>query len=385
MNKPVASIRSIVTVDAKLFNAALTRVVGAIDRNKKFPILGCVRLEAVDGTLELIATDTVAQIVERIPAEGDCPPTCIDFQRLAALVSAVKDRGDLTFEISKTDAVMKSGRSRFTLGTLDAEGFPNLMSDKLPVAFDVSGPKLASIMTALEPAISTETARYYLAGIYFSPGGVHDERQRDHLTGVATDGHKIYARHIEVPDLPAAMAGIIVPGPACSRIAKLFGDAPMLHVTCSDKKLAITFEATDYLTVLVEAQYPDWRRVIPRQPTAFSYDVAALKRAATAVAASKSAEKGGKAVKLAFGEDETTLIGIDRNDPSFSGSDVCRHSVIGESPVAEIGINVDYLIEMLDHLGAETVEIGPVEGQGAIALRGTTFDDRLIGIMPVRV
>jgi len=381
-------VTGIITLDPKHLHAALGRVTSSIDRNKKYPILGCVRLAASDGTLELTGSDMGAKIVVRIPAEGTCAPICIDYQRLGTLIGTIKDRGELSIEVEAAGrATIKCGRSRFTVGTMDASSFPDIGADSLPYSFQTSGPELARLMTALEPAINREVSRHYLCGIHIVAGSITDTKAAGLVTGVATDAHKLYARHITAQNMSTDAPSVIVPRASCARIAKLFGEAASIQVGYSDRKFAISFGDTDYLTLLIEGTYPDWRRILPKQEPAFSYDVPALKLAAQAVQASKRAEKAGKAIKLTFGVDETTLTAIDLDDPTFTGTDVCLHSTIGSSELESVGINVDYLIEMLDHLDAETVEIGPPRNpeKEGILLRGATLDDRIIVIMATRV
>lgn len=374
-----------VTVDARTLSAALSRATGAINKVKQNPILLCVRIFAGDGEMVVSATDMDRVITVRMACEGECEPVCIDFTRLASVVGTMKDRGDLTMDVGQDTAVITCGRSRFTLPFFKSDIWPNLDEVEWQHSFEVSGPQFARLMTALEPAISSEASRFFLNGIYLHPGAVSDARRKGCLLGVATDGHKMYARHIEVPELPPAMAGIIVPAIACAGIAKLFGEIDVLRLSVTERKLKVAVDGTDYITKLIEASYPDWRRVSPAQPSAFSYDTAQLTAALQVASAAKSAEKAGKAVKLSFGDGETTLEAVDSNNPAFTGSDAVPHSAL-DPPLAQvIGVNVDYLIEMLARLDAETVELAPPEGNGPIAVRGATFDDRIVAIMPMRV
>lgn len=179
---------------------------------------------------------------------------------------------------------------------------------------------------------------------------------------------------------------MIVPRLACSAIAKLFGESETLQVSCNDRKLMITVGGTSYISKLIDGTYPDWRRVTPvNKPSAISYDLSAIMAAGEVAAASKSAEKLGKAIKLTFGSGETEIQATDFNNPAFTGADVVPHSDLGEPEETVIGVNVEYLLEMLPTLDAETVELTPSAKGGPIVLRGATHDDRIAVIMPQRV
>lgn len=373
-----------VTVEPKALNAALSRATGAIMRVRTIPILGCVRL-SIDGEELLIeATDLDRFVTVRIAAEGELSPLCIDYARLSGILSAVKDRSELSIEPTKEGAVIAAGRSRFTVATMPTDHWPTLEEPKWQHAFELAAPPFARLMTALEPAISTEETRFYLNGIFLQPGSLGDPRQTDMLLAVATDGHKLGARHMAAPGLPAIE--LIVPRVACAAIAKLFGDADTLQVSCNDRKLMVTVGSTSYITKLIEGTFPDWRRITPvSKPSAFSYDLSAIMAAGQVAAASKSAEKLGKAIKLTFGSGETQIQATDFNNPAFTGADVVPHSDLGEPEETEIGVNVEYLLEMLPTLDAETIELTPSEKGGPIILRGATHQDRLALIMPQRI
>lgn len=376
-----------VTVDAKAFQAALARVTGSIKPQKTFPILQCVRISVEEGEMQITGTDLDVEMTVTLPAGGEMAPICTDFARLGTIAGTLKDRGEISIEPgSDASAVIANGRSRFTVGLMSADAWPTLAVPAWQTQFEVSGSKFARLMSALAPAISDEATRYYLNGIFLRPGSVADDRTTGNLLGVATDGHKLYARNIEVAGLPTSMQPIILPRGACATIAKSFADAGMLAISCNDKRLQVEVEGARYLTKLVEGVFPDWRRVTPRVDSALSFDRPALVAAARVAAAGKASNKSGKAVKLTFSEGETRLDAVDHDNPQFSGSDVVPHAQLAPPLSDEVGINIDYLLEMIAELDAETIEMAPPEtGGGAIVLRSANHADRIVVIMAMRV
>jgi len=376
-----------VTVEAKAFQAALARVTGAIKPQKNYPILQCVRISAADGEMQITGTDLDVVMMVTLPASGAMEAICTDFSRLGTIAGTLKDRGEMTIEAGNDSAVIACGRSRFTVGLMASDMWPELTVENWETQFSVSGSRFARLMTALAPAISEEETRYYLNGIFLRPGSVVDDRDDGSLLGVATDGHKLLARSIEVDGIPAKMKGIILPRFACATIGKSFGDAGMLAISCNDRKLQVAFDGVTYLTKLIEGQFPDWRRVVPKVKPALAFDRAELTAAARIAAAAKVTTKEGKAVKMSFGEGETAIDAIDLNNPAFSGSDVVKHTELSEPLSDMLGVNVDYLIEVLGELEADTIEIAPPKEptSAPIVLRARGHDDRLAVIMSMRV
>jgi DNA polymerase-3 subunit beta len=374
-----------ITIDAKALSGALSRATGAVNRVKSNPALLCVRLGTEEGELLVDATDMDRVITVRVPCEGELDQqVLVDYGRLIGVVASIKDRGEMTMEVKGDAVLVVSGRSRFTLPFFKAEVWPNLDEAEWPHRFEIEAPKLVRLMTALQPAISSDETRYYICGICLEPGSVIDARQADSLVAIATDGHKIYARSIDVPGMPA-IDRITVPTMACLGIAKLFAEADKVQVACSDRKLRVSVDGLVYITKLVEGHFPDWRRVAPLNlPSAFSYDLDRLTAAAQAAAAAMIGEKKGKAVKVTFRDGETELEAKDFSNAGFTGFDVVPHSDLGQPQTEVMGVNVDYLLEMIASLDAETIEIAP-STTTAIAVRGGGMTDRIVGIMPMRV
>lgn len=375
-----------VTVEPKAFHTALSRATAAIRPMKGIPILLCVRITASDGEMLIEATDLDMAISLRIPAQGECAPVCIEYRRLLAIVGTIKDKAELRLDPANDTATLSAGRSRFSVATLSPEGWPTLTEQKWDHAFDIEGPAFARLLTALAPAISTEATRYYLNGIHLSSGFIERDGGAGSLLAVATDGHKLYARSLPAPQVPAKLPGMIVPTLACAAIAKLFGEAKQIRVSCNDKKLQAVAGEAVYITKLIEGHFPDWRRVAPlNRESTCSYDLKDLVASARIVAAGAESGKGGKAIKVTLLDNETELLASDTQNPQFSGTDTVRHTVL--SPFAEtvIGVNVDYLIEMLEHLDAETAELA-IQGAGdPILIRAAALTDRVVVIMPMRV
>lgn len=371
-------------VNGKALASAVSRATGAITRVKANPYLMTVRMEANGDELEIAATDLDRAISIRIACAGELAAVCLDFTRLAGILAPLKDRGDVTIERGDQQVIIAAGRSRFTMPFLKPDTWPTLLEPNWDFEFDAPGDKFARLMTALAPAISDEASRIYLNGIHLERGAIRDARQTGQLVAVATDGHKLYARELPVTDMPK-LPDIIIPASSCASIARLFGESEMIHVRGTDRKLHLSAGDTSYLTKLVEGIFPDWRRVTPQRGPGYSYDTARLIGAATAVAAAKIAEKGGKLVRLTFGDDETEIDGRDSNDPNFTGFDAVPHSMLCDAPTSPIGMNVDYLIEMATQLEAETIEIAPGDGSGPVVLRSPTHSDRVICVMPMRI
>lgn len=384
------------SVDGKQLQAALSRAIGAVERKSTYPILLCVHLSTEDGELVIRASDLEAEVSIRLPHEGDdLAPICVESARLLAIAGQLKDRDRVTLRFSApldardgVTCTVSAGRSRFTLETMEASAFPSPYSIADGIGFTLPAARLAEMFAALWPAISTEQTRYYLCGIFLDCGTVAKPNVDGNLVMVATNGHTMVARHIEVegvtPEL-GKLGSIIVPRLICGKVGKLFAGAGDVAIRINAQRISFAAAATLLVAKLVEGHFPDWRRVSAPRPPTHAYDSAELIRAVEAASAVNNGGKG-KAVKLVLdGAEETTIEAKDFNNPGFTGADVCRHSRLAEKAADAVGINADYLVEMLRSLDAETAELSLDDPGAPVVMTGAALDDRRIIIMPVRV
>lgn len=375
---------------AKPFAAAIGKAVGAIEKRSGYPILACVLIEVADGRASLVATDLDVRVTTSIAAEGDAGPLCVEASRLAAVMGRLKDKGEVKLDYQPYELVISAGRSRFTLPTLDPSPFPDFTHDSELHSFTVKSAEIARVFTAMTPAIHDGDDRAYLCGIHLECGTIGKPGEAAKLVACATDGHKFYGRHIDAPGLTPAMKGVTVPTKTCGLIAKLFDGADELSIAitageASDRITVIGGETT-LISKLVQGTYPDWRRVMPTRASTHSYDakslVAAIENAIAAAGSSKA-----KSIRLNVSDDDETEI-IFRSLPGETqaeGRDACPHSSLGGSKTEEIGVSGRYLIDMVTNLDAETVELAILDAGSPIVINATTFDDRRVVIMPMRV
>lgn len=377
------------TVAAKPFHEALSRALGAVERVKSQPLFAMIRLQIEDDELEIFAQDGIAQIAVRIPADGACDPVYIDSIKLAAIAGTVKDRGELRIAFEGAEFVsarIVAGRSRYTLDTVKPETVGTLNIEAVKARYTAPGKPLVAMLAALQPAISTETTRYYLNGVCLERGAVFDARSAGALLGVATNGLALCARHIQIEDLPTELPRIIVPRLTCAAVVKLFAAADSIAVAFGDMAISFAAGNTVFASKLVAGTFPDWRRVTPLdRTTSHAYEAKQLVAAVAASAVTVEPGKTGKLVRIGFGDDETEFSAQSLANPGVTGADACQHSTLGPAGVSVIGANADYFVEMVGALAAETIEIGCASAMDPILLRAAGLDDRIAVVMPVRI
>lgn len=374
------------TIDARQFASAVSRAQGHIRPAKGMTVLGCLRLAAADGELQIEATDLDLWIRVTVPAQGELAATLVDGQRLGAILARVKDRGEMQVRSADQTLQMTVSRARFTVPTLDVASWPRAHTMKAAASFTLPGKQFAAAFASLLPAMSTEETRYYLNGIYLSEGGCLDQNKSGCLVAVATDGHQCFARELVPEEMPEDMPGIIVPAFTSTALAKLTAIDGDIDVSCNDDLIEITAGDLVLRSKLIQATYPDFRRVIPRMKPQLEFAADAIAAAAEAVAAgsTEKLDNGSKAIVLSFAEEATTF-SIAERASAASGSDAVAHEKIAAPGAEEIGVAAGYLVAAVHSLGTERVALAVENTTAPIVLTSTGFDDRIAIVMPRRI
>ena len=336
--------------------AAVSKVVEA--RNT-IPILANVLLVADGSQLQVTATDLDIEVSSNAPATGEAGSTTVDAKRLSDIARRLSGV-EVSLSIKDDKLVVKSGRSRFTLPTLPADDFPRLEAGELSVSFTLD---FAALVAPVKFAISNEATRFYLNGVHLhctAEGGIR---------AVATDGHRLAHNTASgMPQIPA----VIIP-------AKTVGIVPAGEVDIGLSGNKVRFATADTIIVskLIDASFPDYERVIPRN----NDNVVTVERKALADAVARAtavASERGKGAKFTVAGDN---IAIDmRADDGTAHEDVpAQYS--GE-PV-ELGLNTMYAADVLAAVPGDEVRISLADSGTPAIFQG---DGPWVGlVMPVRV
>lgn len=314
--------------------SALAEIGPFVDSKGPNPLLSSVHIEA--GERLRLTTTNVSQwaTVELSATVVDRGSVCVDHGSLFAMV---KGLGDDVVDIRLDNRLIVSqGTTTARLCCLDGADFPAAP----PVSGDVvtiDGKALCEAIAKVAHCVAPDT-RYALNGMLVEPVG-------DSLRLVATDGNRLAYADIEGVTaswprnrlLPRAVLAVIkdLSGP----VDLLFSDRSARLTACD---LSVTFR-------LLEADFPDYRQVIPG---AFAGRIVA-DRDALVGALKRVGVLGAKtaAVALTMSEEELGLLcqTFDAGDVTTSIPARCRTNL------TRIGFNRQYALDALAAMPAGEV------------------------------
>ena len=355
--------------------AALTSVVGVVERRHTLPILSNLLLEKKADKLTLLATDLELQISTQLDAQtGEDFAITIAARKLFDIVRALPDAAKVKLDTKDSQVVVSAGKSRFTLQTLPAADFPRVETGSgLGEAIRLPQKKLKRLLQLVQFAMASQDIRYYLNGMLL----VLEGRQ---LRVVATDGHRLSYAETEL-EMDAGTREIIIPRKTVVELSKLLADVDdAVELRMGANQVTITLPGTELVTKVVDGKFPDYQRVIPlNQPRHLKANrqtvIQALQRAAIL-----SNEKF-RGVRLVMSEN--TLGIVCNNNEQEEAADEIEVSFNGEP--LDMGFNVTYLLDGLGAVNSEEITLSLGDANSSMLLTSEGEPGFKYVVMPMRI
>lgn len=344
----------------------LSLVSRAVSSRPSHPILANVLLNADEATqrVSLSAFDLSLGIQTSFSAQVTTGGTLtIPAKLLGDIVSRLPE-GELALDDGADDrsenedeggilVTLKYASGKYQMRGLGAEEFP-----ELPTIMDGDSAQLSAeamiegLRSALFAASGDETKQVLT--------GVHLSVQDDGLEFAATDGHRLaVVQTVAHPDdesgaLPKL--DVTVPAKALQEVIKMLDRGSSSTVAVKFDPGQIVFEwAEQRLTSrLLEAQYPNYRQLIPRQ---FAHNLTLDRKALLSglERISVIADQHNNIVKMSImPESQSISLSVDAQDVG-SGQETIAAQITGEE--MDVAFNVKYLIEGLKVINTTEIQI----------------------------
>ncbi|MDO5653585.1 MAG: DNA polymerase III subunit beta, partial [Brachymonas sp.] len=239
---------------------ALQSVAGVVERRQTLPILANILLHKQGDAIRLTASDLEIQIrtSESLGGEAGDFQTTVGARKLIDILRSMPADQTVSLDVKDGKAVLKGGKSKFTLQTLPAEDFPLVQeAANFGPAFSVPQKTLKTLLAQVSFAMAVHDIRYYLNGILFVAEGKT-------LSLVATDGHRLAFASAEL-DTEVPKQEVILPRKTVLELQRLLGDSDEpLELQFASNQARFRFGKMEFVTKLVEGMFPDYYRVIPK-------------------------------------------------------------------------------------------------------------------------
>ncbi|HZS03031.1 MAG TPA: DNA polymerase III subunit beta [Chloroflexota bacterium] len=249
-------------------------VVGRVVPSKStLPVLGNVLLATDRGQLKLAATNLDMAISYWVGAHVDEDgAVTLPARLLADFVSSLPDdRIDMALTTRGYTMHLTCGRFSANIKGIDAEDFPRIpgVADAVPYALPAA--ILRECIQSVVFAAAPDDSRPVLSGVLFT-------LKDGQLTLAAADGFRLAVRSAELTDTPveggqpSVPLQMIVPAKALTEVARVLtdGDAQVEIAATPNKnqvlfRLATAETKAEIVSRLIEGQFPDYHKILPKQ------------------------------------------------------------------------------------------------------------------------
>jgi DNA polymerase-3 subunit beta len=364
-----------ITIDREQLLKPLLRIGGVVERRQTLPILGNILIGASDRGLELTATDLEVQL--RTHAKADVSEL-FDFtlpaRKFMDICRALPEGANIELEVSGEKAVLRSGRSRFTLGLLPAADFPAIEPSSASETITIDAARGRELIEKTQFAMAQQDVRYYLNGMLLQ---IEDR----HIRGVATDGHRLAMSDAQWEGTCGSKVNVILPRKAVMELGRLLvgEEGPMLIEVGTNH---VTFEVGEshFTTKLIDGRFPDYQRVLPRDADKLmKVDREGFRQALTRASILSNEKYRGIRFSLSDGWLELQA----HNPEQEEAEEELEVDYQGEALV--IGFNVGYLLDVLGVVETGKVVMELKDGDSSCLIRGEGDTKSRYVVMPMRL
>ncbi|GHV51508.1 DNA polymerase III subunit beta [Spirochaetia bacterium] len=337
-------------------------------------ILSNIYIEAENDTLSIKATDMKVNFETRVPVTVLEPgATTVYGDKFLGILNSIPE-GELEFDQNDTKITIKPAtkKIRFQLKSITSDKFPEFpVSNAEFFEFPVKEFKDMVYQTVF--AVSDDETRYFMNGVYV-------EKVEDKIIMVATDGRRLAYISKSAGSEVKDFAGIIVPPKILNIIVKRAGDEGLVSLSVTDKTIFIKFGSYNLSSVLIEGQFPNYKRVIPESQS-FSLSVNRLEMLDALRRVSLLVEQKSHRVYLDVAPGSMGVRSEESEIGTANEEIPCKYD--GES--VSLALNYRYIEEPFKVMNDEEISIHFTESTKAITIMPVPEKDFFHIVMPMQL
>jgi len=339
--------------------ATLTRGVqvasGVVAPHSPKPALGCIKMEAQQDAIILLATDLEVGIRIRLDKMevGEPGAGLVPADRFHAILRELEE-DTISISCTEQETTIEAPNAHFTVLGDNPEDFPQVPEFPEAGAFEIAADELLSLAERTLFATAKENTRYALNGVLWEVEG------KD-VTLVSTDGRRLSLARGKCSGGPEEKVSAIVPSKAMQLIQRCLGDVTEAkepaRVVIGEKEILLAAPPVDgarrtVYSRLVDGHFPKYEDVIPKEfdkkaTVSTSGFLASVRKAALLT----NEESRGVTLKFSAGE-----LVITSRTPEMGEAEI-RMAAQYEGEDLEIGFNPAYLMDAAKVVDTEEVTL----------------------------
>ncbi len=381
-----------IEVNLDVFRKAVAAANSAVAKKSNTPILSCVVVTASDDRLTVHGQESAIELDQQIPAGEALRVTrtgsvAIQADTLTRVLGVLaggvvsmeerEDRGGRVIDL-------RCGKSQYKLNGDDLSAYPPSAAPAQGTWFTT---KVKTLREAFVPSfnIAPDDNRYGLNGMFLKglAGG---------LATAATDGNRLRVAFTAIPEISENKMPKrrLVPSKVINAFLRLATNADeTVSVAVADGSITMTFGGTQIVGRLIEAEFPNYKEVMPTSHQwRFKVNradlISAIQR--TKIVLNGASASSGVSIKSVDGSLILQARGVDLGDAQ---EEVTVSDLTGE--IKRMGTNPAFLIEALQSFTkteivlSGTAPLAPMILSEEDEIRSAEGDRNVAVVMPLRL
>lgn len=364
-----------------VFLNGIQRTLGIVEKKTTMPILNNILIKTDHDKIKLIASDReislIADYEAEVIKEGEIT---VSARKIYEMIREMQGE-DVHFSVNENNmAKVSCLKSNYRIPGIPADDFPAVTDDQDSNLFNINGKILKELINKTSFAMSTDEIRKNLNGVLLETENIGNKY---HVKMVATDGHRLALAYTETDtiDFLNLEKGIIIPRKGLVEIRKFVEDENEgVGIGVHNGMFIIRTKNSILKIRLIDAEYPDYRRVIPSETgTMVHFDKDAVLHALKRMNVVSSDRYSS--VVISIKKDKMILNSM--NPDVGEASD--EIDIVYHDNDMNVAFNVNYIIDAIDVIEGKDVffEIGMDKKPCVIKAVGN--DNYLCIIMPLQI
>lgn len=355
----------------------LSKTLNIVEKRNTMPVLVNVLLESVDSSLKAYATDLEVSLTDSMPAIIKEPGKVAVSAK--SLFDITKELFDGPLQLIKKEnnwLEIKQGKFLSKIIGVPAEEYPVFPTYNSDYFFKIDSADFKQMIDKTIYSVSNDETRYHLNGVYF------ESHQKNSITMVATDGHRLSLIKKDFKDIQFnEKIGVIIPKKGLFEIKKLIeSSVDDVFIAVEGSQFILKCASTVLMIRLIEGKYPNYNQFIPQNLTQKiiikrELILSSLKRV------SLLANQKSKAILFHF---TTNKLEITSNNPEL-GDAKEEIDLEYSGPEIKIGFNSRYIEDVLKNIEQDQIEFELNNQVSPGIIKGYNNSEYLNVVMPMRI
>lgn len=346
------------TIGRAAFTAQLIDVSRAIPSKATIPILTGLKITATKEGITLIGSDAEISIESFLSVQDDSLNLVIE--ETGSVVVTARIFNDIVRKLPTTKVTIEtneqfiltatSGDAVFSLNGTDGQSYPRLPEIESDRKINLPTVLFKELISQTIFSASNQESRPVLTG-------VHLMMNEGHITGVATDSHRLSRRQmpVEFTSDQANFEAITIPKKTLNELERIVQDDQSIEMIVTEQQVIFLIDNLTIYSRLLEGNYPDTDRLLPSSHTTEIVLNADQFLHAIDRASLMSHQGKNNVVQLDI-TDENIDLSVQGSSLGSANESISAKSTSGE-PI-KISFNPDYMKDALRSFNGVDVNIG---------------------------